>query len=418
MYNINDILSEVTHEAVAYQTDDRFGRELSVAIGELMNLRNPTTADYDRVGLNKIINKHTNLNCKVVAFDDLNAYAMFIDVTKTNPLLYDMCKEWMGNETTKQEIRKKGFLSGMIDLKAGKVYDDFAKVEIELGLGTYLLQRRFGFDAEEVAAILLHEIGHILSFFEMSIRILRTNWVLQEYVEDIVGESNYERRLIIVNDYEKTTGHPIVNKEAMATAKTGEAVNALLLDNEMMANYDELGKNVYTITGTEKLADLYVGRMNFEEHLATGMYKLYDIFGVAPGAAGFLSNVLVAVFFAVFTIIIPPIMILLYLFLFFCPEGLYEELYDDPARRIDAMKRQIINRIKNEKHPATKKELLDRYTKIEKLIEGKEDIMKPLPYIYKIISPWGRSTHRGKKLQYLLEDLGSSELRIAAERLA
>lgn len=414
------IFEEVTHEALKFQDNADFGDAITEALRPLMGKGSVTTKDLERVGLPKIINNFTNLNITVKSFRDENAYAKWIDLTKTNPLMYDFIKPYFAHKDSKKFLKDQNRLSGMIDLSTGKVYDDFAKMPVEIGVGSYLFRQEREYQPEQITAIILHELGHILTFFEFSMRMLRTNWIIQEYTELLVNEPNYERRLVILDKAKSDLGQEILDREALKYAKSGEVVSALILRNEFERNHDELGVNVYTMAGAEKLADLYVARWGYAEHQATALMKLYRDWGGLTPAEGrsvfsYIFETIIAILAAVY---LSVFVAAYFLFTFFLPASLYEDLYDKPVKRVEALRKQIVLRMKYSADPEEHKKLLGQVDRITAELGNSKADIEIFATVMKVISPWGRGLYRGRKLQYLLEELGTSDLRIGAARLA
>lgn len=405
-----------TTEAIKFQADTKFADEVRDVFVKLREIDNPVTSEFVELGIAAVVKKYTNLTIKPVLFDDVNAYAMITDLNRTNPLIYDQIKEYFDNGNAKRFIRRKGFASMGIDLVNGRVWGDLAEVPHEIGMGSAF--RDFGFTPEEEAAIFLHEIGHIMTQYEMVFRLTRTNWILQEYSERIANTNDKTKRMVIVREIEEVTGQPVYGKEFLAGADSANSVSVVLLNSEIQNNREELGIDFYSMRGTEVLADRYVSRLGYHVHLASGLTRLYKEFDIMIGKDSSLVASLFMQGLAILIVTVFTLGMFLLLVLLSGPAGANNEIYDDPVKRIQVIRKDAINRLKETTKPEAKRRLVKEIEQIDSFTERYKDFDLTIFRLgWNIISSTARQGFSSSRLQKALEHLAANELNVAAEKL-
>ena len=97
-------------------------------------------------------------------------------------------------------LRKdKRSIIGTVDRETSTVGKDFTDLVmcIQVTKGLFLTNAGVGisdFTPEEIAAIILHEVGHIFTYFEYMGEVVTTNYVLQHVSKSIMETRDIEQK--------------------------------------------------------------------------------------------------------------------------------------------------------------------------------------------------------------------------------
>ena len=308
----------------------------------------------------------------------------------------------------------KDGISAGIDLKTSKVSGFFADYPTVLGITIdiflYLNDR-------EIAATLLHEIGHIFSYFEFTGFTYTCNQVLRNVLSTFFATDDNKQRLLTLTHYEDATNAKIENKESLANnPKTNQAIITTIVLKSFLASVRSAsGTYVYDIRSFEQLSDNFASRHGASRDLATGLMKLHKADGddaVSPWILTMTSTVIKDLIFLPFSIILLPFMADL-----FYPDRLWSR-YDTYQDRIANLRRTLVDSIKslNLKEDSKKKALEDIQV-IDNLIAESNSIHS----IFVDVCLFFNSTRKKEldqvKFQKELEELASNRLYISATKL-
>ena len=95
----------------------------------------------------------------------------------------------------------------------------------------------------------------------------------------------------------------------------------------------------------------------------------------------------------------------------------HQEMYDNPRKRFEVLRKDLIARLKGVSDPVAKKRILDNLDEMQGVISlyGKE--FRLYAFLQGTFGPVGRGRYRHKTSQQLLEEFANSELNVAAARL-
>ena len=206
-------------ESIDFQTDN-FGSQLE-------------TIFY---GMEKLINEHEGRNLEAVRnilqksefpkmlsdtvfkrigiklkphFDTYSFGAIMPFFINENHVLLD--KYWRGNlgrelPDQKKIIKAIDGKTGTIDLKHARVGGIFSEYEHDLWLDVVGHLVSFKSTVPEIVAILLHEIGHAFTYYELANRLEETNQILANLSAEIRGNNSPEAKKVIFRELTATFG--------------------------------------------------------------------------------------------------------------------------------------------------------------------------------------------------------------------
>lgn len=415
---LNHLLGDLTTEFFKFQPNSTFGDELAAEIEILADVNRLTTAKLADSKIASIIKKHLNLTINLGLYKRLNA-SVNVPMLAPNSVEFSNIERYFLDTTThaKKLFKSTKVIDGCVNTDTGWVSGHFADIEIDVFLGAPLFNASVT-TSKRLAAILLHELGHIVNGFLYVQRLSRTSYTMQTYLEDMAACPTSEKRILIAEKAEADLGREIVDKTLLENAKSSQSIALLIIDREFNADDGELGKGAENASSTtsERFADRFVAVHNYETYLAEGLVDIYKYYGEKYGSNVTLryDNFIAAV---ILTAIWPAGVFALVAGFFFVKEyAIGEGVYDSPNRRFELMRRSIVEKMKAGGY--SDEALLECFDKMIDLQTSTVDTTDIFSMIFSVTSPGVRKSYRKVMLQRLLEDLSASELRVAAARLA
>lgn len=266
----------VSIESIDFQAGQVLFQELAAVFKDLRKENQKTLPDSKLVeSLHEVIERHTDLNVRF-SFDKMGPAVQVPNVNKNHPLVVDMHRNLTNSGNGLALIQTAGGVArGSVNLKTSRVSGIFTKVPhvIEFPVA-YLVGTKF--TDEELAAITLHELGHIFTYYEYMGRALSTNQALAGLAQAWSNNMTLPERETVLLSVHKalSLGNDGVAKLAQSTNRA--VVEAVILSNVMRKSESELGSNIYDMTSWEYLSDQFAARHGAGRHLVTALDKVMN----------------------------------------------------------------------------------------------------------------------------------------------
>lgn len=220
-----------------------------------------------------------NITMVADQYAPINAYTNIITISKMH-VFHD---KWRRQFTTNADAyalyrQTNNVLTGQIDLETGRVSGDFSKIPLTIGLGNQFLNPKYGFTAAEVAAILLHELGHDFTYCYTLHYTCTTNMVLALAAKAIVAESDNRQKHAIMTDLQNTLGIRIDNMDELTRYDKYEDYYITMLGSYRKKTYDALGSPSYNTNMSEQMADMFAARHGGGAAIVTGLNRMNKLF--------------------------------------------------------------------------------------------------------------------------------------------
>jgi hypothetical protein len=405
-------------EAIQVQ-NELFFKDLVLAFARLRGLQNPDAKAIAGVGFAEIVKRHTKLtiNFNLDKSNDINAYVIPPMVDKNNPLIYDWWKPYIDNTDVKKFIKAKrsDIIKGYVDLQRGEVGGVFSEIVHQVYVHRGLVDTNRLSD-EERAAIFLHEIGHLFTYYEFLGHTLTTNVILHSATQAFFKSDDLIKRTQIVDETCKALDISLDDPEALVHCTSKEVFQTVVLRKAILEAKSSTGSPIYDITATEALADQYAIRQGAGRFLATGLDKIHRHYG---GSASYQSTAIhllaTVIRVLLFFVMILPTFGLIFLILLINPAM---KLYDDPGARLGRMRRELVAGLKDQSMPAAqRKAWVDDIEAIDALLKNIDDKRTLMEMFYTSVLPGGRRQYQQLKFQVDLERLVNNQLFVTAEKL-
>lgn len=377
--------------------------------------------------LEELIFKRFGLKLRVVMDTECAGAIMPYYANNQHILAQHWIRDWLDDEASFNRIRKDiTNKTGTIDLKKAKLAGIFSVYVHDCWLDVYGNLTNYKLSPGQIAAILLHEIGHAFTYYEYSDRMSRTNQVMLDLSEHLF--SNKEKDLNYV--YAEVKKLKEFTKEE-AEVLTGD--NRVIAGIKLSRIYVEcvgtaLMNDKYNDTSSEQLADMFASRFGMGRELIEGLETLYKYHGGAPehssGAGRFFMYITTflgdlflpgAFFFWLLPVSLPLALatgVMLAIFIMYISGDAKRDMtYDDLKQRYIRIRQQYISLIKDKNLDIpTLKTHVDKLDYVDSVIAG----LKPFSTIFQTISNIVFSNNKEAKsdieLQQLVENLAHNDL--------
>jgi hypothetical protein len=434
-------LQSLSSESISFQPSDLFNDIVTqiVAIRADQKLCSTPARSFFNdpkvQELSDIIKKSTGLDIDIIDSAD-NGPAVYPPQLSGGQILQDPDLAEMGEtydpgfsvqQHSAAVLRALGkpVIKGTIDLKKAQVTGAFCKMKCMMIMPQSMVIGKHRYSPQEVAAIMLHETGHVFTFMEFISRTVTTNQALAGLSRWLDNSVEQGEREVFFAKAADVMALDAEKKKALVQAKTPEALTFVLLDQGIQRSASELGRSIYDVNSAEYLADQFAARMGAGLHLATALDKVYQTYGatrnmqlvsefayvgltLATLGVGLAVTSPVLVFFGV----VFTALILL--------SDKAAEIYDNPAARLTRIRDQYIQQLKDDKlSPKLRERLLDELKAFDEINKDKTYVDKlgvvgAICYVFK---PSYRAAHKYELLQKQIERLANNEAFVQAAKL-
>lgn len=409
---------QVSVEAIDFQNEGLLFKELVVEIEKIRQSNNVTSA-LRKSELPDIIHRRTGITVKpqVSGTAQPNAYVIFPQVDRNNPVLIDFYREMTSNRDGLAAIKKgDGLMKGHIDRSKARVGGSFSELKIRLGLTAGLFNPHLNFSSEEIAAVILHELGHVFTYFEYLGSNITTNYVLQNVSRRLINTQETRRKYEIIKEGSEALGIKIEDPDALTRTNNETVIQTVVLREYASKRYSELDSDGYDMTAWEMLSDQFATRHGAGRHLVIALDKIHRTSGnrgrLTTGQ--YLRGELVKIAMVLLTG--PLALIIIPLALIFVDTN--NDIYDKPKARIERVKRDMVNALKDDTIDNDARDgLVADIEAIDLVLSEMEDRRTFLQLFWSTLRTSGRHNYAQTTFQQELEMLANNDVFVKASKL-
>lgn len=405
------LLNNPALESIDFQSG-AFFRELTLAFADLRKVKKTEIPDHEIAQtLSKIVRHHSNLNIAFI-FGDLEPCIQIPMVDKNNILVNSFLRNYVdSNDGLRMIANAEGVARGTVNLRTGKVTGVYSDLEAKVHLPVDMLASE-KYEVEEVAAITLHEIGHLLTYFEYMARTVTTNQALAGMSKALDGSAGVDEREAVFITVKKALKLDDLDTAELAKSNNKKVAEVVVVTNVAKKSQSELGSNVYDFSTWEYLADQYAARQGAGRYVVTALDKLYRgvwniSFRSLPAYLAFEALKLVSLF------TVPALALL-----FMAMDSTGDGTYDQPGARFKRVRNQIVENLKDKKLSKDDQERLAAdLVVIDDCLQQMADRRQLIGVIWDFMLPSARKARNQMLLQKELEDLAANDLFVKAAAL-
>ena len=393
------------------QNDFTLFNELTKRFGELRK-KGMSVAEVKKANIPDLVFKHTGIKITfgIDPSIQINAYMRPPLIDRNHPFFSSRGFNWpIPTEDRKFITNKKGELNITETWTNDSNYTvggAWSKVVVEVKLLKGLMKAKKISDGG-LAAIFLHELGHVYTYFSLFGKMTRNNFLTAEAIKDTMGSEPLEKRVQALVLLEEGLNIDIKKKEEIAQAPDnirGELIESIVIAETSIKGGTTSGAEGYDVRNVEQIADQFAIFHGAGGDLAQAMMTIYQSFKTPEtlSTKSFVCIELLKTAFMFYVITTMPIVGVILLILSI-PGN---KVYDDPQARLELMRKQLVGSIKDVKdQPWLHEQILNQIKTIEDMEGLLKDRRTLYTLIYQTISPRGRSMYRQEVYMKSIENL-------------
>lgn len=405
-------------EAIAYQGNSRLAERLTQILDDWRPSCIFTTDEAARRGLAAAIFDASGINVRFEVTDVpfSNAAVELPSIDKNHPLINNYQRGWLANRDLHKVLNfVGGKFSGYVDRKQARVTGDFCKLTCPAYLTTGLLKNS-AISSRGIAAIILHELGHVFSFYERLLDLFNMNYAASAVSNRLLKLESDIERVELISEYEKATGTVIADKELMMRTDKEGIIFVKLVSETIKQRRNIEGNEVYSYRGFEQCSDQFAVRHGVGRDLQIALAVIERENG-STSHEGWVVHILLEylkligfMFLTGFTCGMFAVLVLL------CSRPL-NKIYDDPKERAVRIRNEMLGELKLKITDQRRKEVVADIRSIDICIKEIEDKKTIMEAIWAYMIPSGRESEAKRKFEQQLEALGNNNLFYASSML-
>ncbi|WP_257292795.1 hypothetical protein [Endozoicomonas sp. ONNA1] len=404
-------------EAIDHQYSGVFRKLLVEKLSALQELKKIRNSNIRSSGISKLILNELGVTATIeLASERYDAFVHIPQIDSNHTLINEWRKFFTSQSDAILNFNFAKKLKGSVDLQTSKVSGIFSKVHSKIFIGEGFFQKNGKFSADELGAIITHELGHLFTYYEHLSSSLRTNFAMAAVADRWSGLDTKSKKMELLEAVEDLTDIDFDGIEDLANTRKPGTVNAIIVGAKVHGNRSQLGTDYHDENSYEFLADQFASRHGFSISLASALDKIYKMHyhPASFSATGFFLLEVVKVVTTALTVIGgSPVLLLLFL----AAVPIRDE-YDPPKARIKRIKGDLIDRLKKKKIPIElTKEYLEQLETLNTIEETLNDYDGLFEYMAKYVLPWRRKQFKAIEFQKDLEALVGNALFASAKKI-
>ena len=411
-------------EAIQHQGRSLLFLEICDMVKKVKEMPQATvkTGSFNTLGIGDVVMRLTGINTSLKIADDysVNAWVYPPAIDANHALLDDLRRdslfmmEHIATENSKAFAQQKT-LMGTVDLAKSKVTGDFTKIHCPMEITKGLLFHEKA-TPEMITSAILHEIGHVFTYFEHYGRITTFNGALHAAAESFMKADGRTDKIKIINDVDGSFQSHTGDVEALVGSRTKEEFIVTYARIYLLERKSQMGSSMYDVTLWESLADQFAMRhgsgvdsIKLDELLNKSVLNssyqswiTHIIMTLLKSALFFAALFGLGMFQLLFILFVNPTI----------------RIYDEPRARMDRMRRDMVVALKDQGlSKQAKADLVKDIELADEIIKQFKDKAGLIEFFYASVLPNGRRQVSQRDFQVQLEKLAANDMLIAAGKL-
>lgn len=282
---MNNLHYKVALEAIDFQRDAALLKELSLHIAAMQGTQDVNERLEILKRLDATAFHHTKMLFRfhLQAEKTPNACIIVAESNSAAPMRPNVVKE---------QLRKSGgicsekeFFKGAVNLKTGQVSGIYSEIPLDIFFATGFLiptRKNTMFTPEEVAAVLIHEMGHGLMYLRYLGGCVISNIVIAEIVRNLNNDADVETVRKIIKVAEQKTGWKIKDMGTVDKNPDPLVIQQVVMAEMINSIRSDLGTRFYDARAFEFVADQFAARHGGAAHIVSALDRMYRDCGYTP----------------------------------------------------------------------------------------------------------------------------------------
>lgn len=422
-------LSQYSTEAVDYQPNATAFNEIAKAIDTYR-----ANGDGDQSISRKItaiLKKHFNVTVDFAVRRDVYGACIYLPMIDRNSVVnYRFVQEYYDQSDLNEAFHIKDVLEAKIDYKTGRVSGYFSEVPAKIYISTSFIRDTAVGPAEcspeECSAIILHELGHLISLFEALKIVYHRNYILDSHITTFAKNPTKEERVRLVNSLKskKVLGNKLDDKTVIQGSD--EQFITIVMADAMKEYLEDVNSVLFNHNTSETAADSFAIRMGGGKHLITSLSRIARPVNTTVVILGMIMDIIKAMMIVMMMMSGAIIYAITFAFLLidsiFTHAYLgYVEPHGNLSERLTRIYRESLGVLKQDGLPVEiKRELVKDIEDSKKSLEKFMEYGKHCPYIFQwvlnTLIPFFSNNESRKHKEMLLESLVNNDLFLQAAK--
>lgn len=333
-------------ETIARQSGN-FHVELTKCVKYIRQYKEFDTTTVRNSRINEVIKLFTGISTSVYIVAGTGMSTLFPMLSGTHVLTMYRDDDFVGRMVS--SMKELGELKGSINPNTGMVSGDFSRLKTQIKIGADNLNNNL-FTNEEIAAVIIHEVGHLFTYFQYLSTVVIGPAILTIAANALLRETDRKKRTIILQLAGEKLGLDRTYYKEDYINNPQPGVDVMLLNDYLTSLPQGTLDMFYNVRLSEQMADTFAVKHCGAKHLASYLSKFKKQAGWEKPS--FFSHLLAEAGILFKLIGIHGTGIISILFKQYIPEK-----YDRPNDRFEYMKLMLIDELKS--IPASDKELRD-----------------------------------------------------------
>lgn len=389
------------------QSDFTFFNDLTLLLGKLRKT-NMTPADIKKSGIKELTQQHTGIliNFGVPNQGSINAYMIPPALDVNHPFFQARGFRMSPSGKDRKAVFGKGSRAeAWVNDAEYKVGGTWSNIPVVLCILKGAMTHTAMTD-KNLAALFLHELGHVYTYFSLFGRLATKNFLTMEAIKELTAQQPIEKRIQALELLEGDLNINIKNKEDIAhqTGKKGSDMVEAVVITETVLTASSTNSYNYETRVSEQIADQFAIYHGAGAALAEALTTMYKVFRLPEtySSGGFVIFEILKVFAILYMGFAMPIIAILLLIL--CIPG--DKIYDDPQARITIARKQLVQSLKDTKgQPELHKAIMEQIDAIDRISGVLKDRRTLYQFIYQSITPRGRTMYKQEVYMKAIENL-------------
>ncbi|QVD49156.1 hypothetical protein LUCX_86 [Xanthomonas phage vB_XciM_LucasX] len=445
----NPKLPQISMEALNYQGRSTLLFDLTSVILLLRQEQVMTQAVLDRSGLAEIVQRRTKMQVRFYLEEGVvsanrhqtppvysGCYGEPPVVDANNPFYKLLIKSGQAAEGQGSLHRHQAALRlasntlGSVNLKSGEVQGIFSSLISRVWLDDSIVHPYSTLTPEEAAVTILHELGHLFSFFETMAYSVASNMIISTAVEALREVEDQEVKVRLIAQSYSPFGIKPADANAIASSEPDVARSLLLksfeeIEQSRVKSSMPDADGVYNCRSIEFMADQYAIRHGGAVALASAAHKLAKLHTPDYGKSSLAFYATQALRYGLVASgcfvpgLIPLTLIVTALCSFLCAsEAIDADATSDPSERLGLIKKDLVQVLKNTRLDAKlRKQILQDVEVIDQMRAEVKEHSGLFRFVWRNVIPAGRRQSKIREFQQGLEELINNDLFIKAHQL-
>lgn len=401
--------------------NDSFFKDISDAVARIREHAEPTTKVVFESGLEAVVNKR--LKTSVEFFIDgalySNAYVELPKLDKGHPFFIEW-KHFVSNDMGRLVANLDNLVrrTGTVNIEKAEVSGIFSAIPVRMCVTLGLLKSSAS--NQEVAAIILHELGHLFTYYYYALHGTIGGFISTAVATAAAGAKGDAERSVIYQKGARVMGIDNITISTMlqqTPEQNAELLQSLYINETADNLRSQTGHGMYEMKCCEQLADAFAVKFGAGLALTKGLLlinrggretfnkPLYYV-SLALSLAGAIISLK------------SPLGIGSQMLLLLFSEDVYDGNYDTLPDRIRYIKNHLIDGLKKTDMPAEiRKSFLKDIEEIDKLSKGANYNPNLYQILRHVLFPSVRRKARSVSLQKTIEEMMYNETFIQAAKL-